>query len=43
MDIKNFDNFKVSTKTFIVHTNLEINIEDIFNKKILPIINNDLK
>lgn len=37
MDIKNFDNFKVSTKTFIVHTNLEINIEDIFNKKILPI------
>jgi TATA-box binding protein (TBP) (component of TFIID and TFIIIB) len=32
-----FENYEPSTKTFVVNTNLAVNIEDIFYKKILPI------
>jgi hypothetical protein len=32
-----FESFQVSTKTFIVYSNLRLNIEDIFTKNILPI------
>ena len=32
-----FENYEPSTKTFVVNTNLNINIEDLFYKKILPI------
>jgi hypothetical protein len=34
---QSFDSFEVSTKTFIVYSNLRLNIEDIFTKHILPI------
>ena len=32
-----FKSFDVSTKTFIVYTNLSLDVEEIFNNKILPI------
>lgn len=37
MESPSFDSFQVSTKTFIVYTNLVLKIEDIFQKQVLPI------
>ena len=37
MSFPKFDSFEVSTKTFIVYTNLNINIEKIFTDDIIPI------
>jgi hypothetical protein len=37
MQVQSFDSFKVSTKTFIVHTNLSMKIDEIFYKEVLPI------
>lgn len=34
----NFSSFEVSTKTFIVYTNLNLNLEEIFEKDIFPIV-----
>lgn len=37
MPVPSFDSFAVSTKTFIVYTNLNLNIEKIFIEDIIPI------
>jgi TATA-box binding protein (TBP) (component of TFIID and TFIIIB) len=37
MPVPKFDSFAVSTKTFIVYTNLNINIEKIFKDDVIPI------
>lgn len=37
MSITPFKSFKVSTKTYIAHTNLVLDIENIFDSKVIPI------
>lgn len=37
MPVPSFDSFSVSTKTFIVYTNLTLRIEKIFNEMVIPI------
>jgi TATA-box binding protein (TBP) (component of TFIID and TFIIIB) len=34
---RNFDDFQTSVKTFIIYLNVNINIEDIFKRKIFPV------
>lgn len=35
--IEDFDKFETSVKTFIIYLNIDINIEEMFNKKVFPI------